>query len=302
MSTHQIVSMEFGETANSKSPMWRCTCSDGTRVNVFQHADPAKNTALLFEHAGYMHHMNDMVVGQIRTWNACPIPVTLVQEGKWWNCVRVEAQPDAEPDIDLTPDPKLVREGAIRQAWELVRYPQPAAVWDTETTGALPDDEIISISSVNREGVIQTNSLIRPENLDRVERFTHVHGITAESVVMAPTFPDYYKELRYWFQGTLWLIYNAPFDTKMLENACTRHHLTPITPLAVVDVMDIFARFYGEWDAQHQRFAPKTLAFASENLGINVTEFHSSVLDAMTTLAVLRAIAALESSLEPDVV
>lgn len=60
----RIVSMQAGLTKGSQSPMWRCVCHDGERVNVFRHTDPQKNNFALFEQAGYAYEMNLMQDGE----------------------------------------------------------------------------------------------------------------------------------------------------------------------------------------------------------------------------------------------
>lgn len=95
----EIVQMQAGRTKNSASPMWRCVCSDGTKVNVFRHTDPEKNNFSLFEGAGYAPEMEQLKDGATLTWKTHPVRVTLHKPGDFWEVVQVQPRPEnAQPD------------------------------------------------------------------------------------------------------------------------------------------------------------------------------------------------------------
>jgi uncharacterized protein YprB with RNaseH-like and TPR domain len=148
--THFIVHMTAGRTKNSNSQMWRCITHDNERVNVFSHADPTRNTYLLFQEAGYVE-MEMMADNEQMGWKNHPIGVVLGKsaDGKWWEVKHVAKRPDgATPDPIYIPDLAWYRMKAIVQAQALLQpnpRSQKAMFLDTETTGLGPDAEIIAI-------------------------------------------------------------------------------------------------------------------------------------------------------------
>lgn len=100
----QIIETTGGRTKNSGSPMWRCVCADGTRVNVFKHTDAEKNNFLKFETAGYAPEMIALKDGERLAWKTYPIRVKLVKPAgsDFWDVASVDPRPD-----DAKPDPKI---------------------------------------------------------------------------------------------------------------------------------------------------------------------------------------------------
>jgi len=100
----QIIEMTGGRTKNSGSPMWRCLCNDGTRVNLFKHTDAEKNSFLKFETAGYAPEMLAQKDGETLKWTTNPIRVKLVKPvgSDFWDVASVDPRPD-----DAKPDPKI---------------------------------------------------------------------------------------------------------------------------------------------------------------------------------------------------
>lgn len=106
MTAARLVSMTRDETKNSRSPMWRCGTEAGFMVNVFKHDDPLKDTFQPFFEAGYDVEMLSMNYGDTLTWTRDPIDVELVQNGSFWNVVKVDKRPaGALPD---EPEPEEV--------------------------------------------------------------------------------------------------------------------------------------------------------------------------------------------------
>ncbi len=290
--THCIVAIERSATKNSASPMWRCTTADGERVNIFNHADPVKNSYRFFAAAGYGPALDAMVYGEERTWTQKPISVTLFKDGNWWNIAAVLPTTDTEPDPPARPDHRLYRNRAISHAYTLTGLATAAIVyWDTETTGTGKDDEIISFAAINQFGETLYATLIQPVNLDRVAAASHIHGITADMLLKAPTFPYVYGRLRTLLLSSLWVIYNAEFDVRMLEQDCLRHGLEPLASVGVNCAMKLFSEFNGEWNYQYQKWQSKSLAFAAASLQIEQPDAHDALADAKTTQALLEAIA-----------
>lgn len=296
--THFIVSMTAGTTKGSGSPMWRCVTSDGERVNVFKHNDPQKDSSSLFIDAGYFNNMESMVPNQELTWKNCPIPVVMIKNGQWWEIIAVGKRPVlAEPDPQFLPNHELYKEHAVEWARAVLKHEWVPTYWDTETTGLDSDAEIISIAVVASFGEMLFRTLIRPRNLDKLtqvyrgQRPTDITGITPEELETSPTFPQVYDRLCACLGGAIWVIYNAPFDSQILERDCIRHGLPPIAYAGINDAMTLFAEYYGEWDPVHKHFTSKSLSFAAEYLGIPLESAHDALADARTTLAVIEKIA-----------
>jgi len=290
--SHQIVSMTRGSTRNSSSPMWRCTTADGERVNIFKHADPVKNSFALFQAAGYAPALDTMVDGEERTWKRNPIFVTLAKDGQWWNIIAVLPAVNPQPDPPAKPNHGPYRNRAIMQAYNLTGLATAAIVfWDTETTGTGKDDEIISFAACNQFGERLYSTLIRPVNLDRVAIASHVHGLTADQFLHEPFFPEVYPAIRRLLMNSLWVTYNAAFDLRMLEQDCLRHNLDLIPAVGVTCAMQLFAEFYGEWNYVHQCWQSKSLAHAAAHLQVAQPDAHDALADAMTTQALLEAVA-----------
>lgn len=291
---HHIISMERGQTSNSSSPMWRCQTEEGARVNIFQHQDAKKNSFALFEVAGYGETLLAMELGERLEWTAHPIEVTLEKkpDDKWWEIVWVKSRPvGAEPDTQYTPDPALHRKaveswaGAISGGYEL-----PIVIIDTETTGLGDGDEIIDIAVIDIAGDRVFESLVQPRGaLSNV--VTNLTGITPDMLANAPEFAALYDQLATVLNEKIWLIYNAPFDMGMLDRACVRAGLPPLRPLAVTDVMERFAEWYGDWDAKRGEWVKKSLQFACECLDIFPDGSHRAQSDATSTLLVVNTIA-----------
>lgn len=99
-----IVKMVRGETRNSASSLWRCLTADGLTadgltVNVFKHADPLKDSFLLFVDAGYASEMEKMQPGDELIWTANPVRCVVQADGGWWRVVDVETRAhQAYPD------------------------------------------------------------------------------------------------------------------------------------------------------------------------------------------------------------
>ncbi len=290
--THFIVSMQAGLTKNSQSKMWRCVTQDGERVNVFQHTDPAKNNARLFEQAGYLADMTALENGQELIWKQFPVGVVMQKNGQWWEVTAVAARPaDAQPDPQWMPDLSLYRAKAITWAQQILRPYTAMRFWDTEATSADKDAEIISIAIMDEDLHFRMNRLIKPCDMDRVASSAHIHGITPEKLETAAPFPDVYWEIKDCLAGEIWVIYNSGFDPQILERNCLRHGLEPFVPLGINDAMQLFAEFNGEWDPAWQKFLPKKLSVAAEMLGIQMAEAHDALADVNTMYALIEAVA-----------
>lgn len=88
----------------------------------------------------------------------------------------------------------------------------------------------IGIVRVERGRIVRRESrLIRPPT--RTFLFTWVHGITAEDVRGAPTFPELFPEIAPLFEGVDFLAaHNAAFDRSVMNACCERWGLERPSP------------------------------------------------------------------------
>jgi hypothetical protein len=98
----RIVRDEFySKTSGEHRAMWRCTTNQGMTFNIFDHADPARNTYKMFFDAGYDKLLGLMAMGDYFTFSGfnC-IPVRLERDGTFWKPVHVEQNAGYFPDPD----------------------------------------------------------------------------------------------------------------------------------------------------------------------------------------------------------
>jgi len=297
--THEIVRIEFGLTAGSGSPMWRCSTRDGQKVNVFKHANPDRDTAHLMDDAGY-HELMSMAVGQVQNWTLHPINVALVSDGKWWTLEAVEPRPaQAEQDATVKIDPTPYRERAVRQAQDLIMRHNLVNIIDTESTGLQMDDELVAMAIVSSKGRVVFNELMQPANPDKLLRMgkggmkaSDVNGITPDMPDGKRLVEDGLMAINMYLAGRILVAYNTSFDVGLLERECMRYGHPLPNPLAVVDVAQIASEFAGVWQPQWSSFKRYKLSEVVEYLDVEVEghEPHTALGDALTTLEVLRTI------------
>ena len=294
--THQIISMKRGATSGSASPMWRCVTKDGEKVNIFKHPDPNKNSYGLF--ADYWPEMEPMIFNQETTWKQSPIEVVLTKNGQWWDIVAVGPRPaGAQADPDDAPDHTLYRLQARRWADYILDPRHPVIIWDTETTGLDDEAEIVSIAALWNTGEQLLTSLIRPQNPAKLlEKWggqipAEIHGLTPESLSSAPTFAELYRKIMGALDGEIWVIYNAEFDTRILNQTCLRHGVLSPVSIGVNDAMRYFAQFHGEWNPVYKQYTSKKLDIACNELGVQLEDAHTAWADARATLELIRRMA-----------
>lgn len=296
--THEIVRIERGATKNSGSPMYKCTTGDGQVVNVFQHELPERNTFDLMLQAGYAR-FSLMALGDVQRWTAHPIRVQLIKDGAWWKLAAVEPRAkDAEADADALPDVEFCRDRAQRLANMLLRPSYGIRYWDCERTGLNDDDELVSVAVVDMLGEVKFATLIRcahPDKLLRPGKYgktaSDVNGLTPDMLTRGLPPVEALDRLAMHLNGASWVGYNIDFDVKALDADCAAYHLPFIVPFSTHDVMSIFAEYLGDWKPTQQRFRRVSLGEAARLLGIDPGEQHTASADALTTLALVKAMA-----------
>jgi len=97
-------------------------------------------------------------------------------------------------------------------------------ILDTETTGISPYDEIVQIAVLAPDGEALLDSLIRPTRAIP-SGATLIHGITDADVADAPSFPVIFPRLKEIIAGKTVVIYNAPFDVRLVRQTLAKHRV-----------------------------------------------------------------------------
>lgn len=110
-------------------------------------------------------------------------------------------------------------------ARETLANPTGIIILDTETTGLAEDSEIIEISIITLTGETLLNTLVKPTRPIPPEA-TAIHGITDDDVAAAPSWREVWPiAARLIKRARFILIWNADFDTRLMEQSCRAHRL-----------------------------------------------------------------------------
>jgi DNA polymerase III epsilon subunit-like protein len=116
---------------------------------------------------------------------------------------------------------EMDRRAAILWARSVASDPRAVFI-DTETTGLGADAEIIDIAIVACGGSILLNSLVRPKRQIPAEA-SAIHGIFDRDVRDAPDWSDIAGWIETVLTGTRVIVYNANYDSDMINMTCRRH-------------------------------------------------------------------------------
>ena len=161
----------------------------------------------------------------------------------------------------------------------LKRDPRSWTILDTETTGLERRDEIIQIAVINGVGdVLINNALIKPAFASISPGAMAVHHITPDMVKDAPSFREREPEIMSAIQGTLLVIYNAAYDTRMLAQSGRQF---PLPIESVTCAMLQYADWVGDWNDYHGSFRWQKLECGD----------HSALGDCRATFAIIHKMA-----------
>lgn len=159
---------------------------------------------------------------------------------------------------------------------------------DTETTGLTEQDEIVEIGIVDHDGKILLEELVKPARIIPADA-TRIHNITNEMVAGSLSWIALWPTIREVLFNRYVGIYNAEFDIRMMRQSM--RGLPGQVSLKTFDVMQLYARFWGEWDAIKRRYRYQSLSAAGRQARIPLPNSHRAVDDALLTREILRHIA-----------
>jgi len=159
---------------------------------------------------------------------------------------------------------------------------------DTETTGLSEDDEIVEIGIVDHDGKILLDELIKPARpipLDAIR----IHHITNEMVADSHSWIVLWPTIREFLFSRFVGIYNAQFDLRMMRQSM--RGLPGQMSMNTFDVMQLYARYWGEWDSRKGGYRYQSLSAAGAQAKISLPNSHRAVDDALLTREILMHIA-----------
>ncbi|HGE8503590.1 3'-5' exonuclease [Serratia ureilytica] len=176
-------------------------------------------------------------------------------------------------------------------------------VLDTETTGLDGKAEIIEIAVIDAGGKVLLNTLVRPSKPIPADA-TAIHGITNEMVSDAPTWPEISAKVCALIAGKITVIYNAEYDMRLLMQTDAIWDVQPEFSTdakpQIVCAMEEYAEFYGQRN-ERGGYKWQKLTAAAEQQGVIIEGTpHRALSDCLTTLGVIKAMAAGGSRYAPQ--
>lgn len=164
---------------------------------------------------------------------------------------------------------------------------------DTETTGLGRWDQIVDLALIDYDGVILIDTLVQPTKpIDPGAEA--IHGISNEAVADAPPFSEVACELSRLTEDRLVLIYNATFDLRLLAQSAGAWQVNLPIIIYASCVMEVYAKFYGEWNRYHSNYTWQSQAKAARQLGLDVpADLHRALADAQLCRLIVEGMASL---------
>ncbi len=164
-------------------------------------------------------------------------------------------------------------------------------VLDLETTSANPHaetSEIVDITIVDEDGIPLVSTLVKP-TLAIPEETTAIHGITDEMVKDAPTFQEIYPQIVQALTGKDVIIYNADYDSYLLDNLIIRSGLD-LPRFECWCLMRAYAD-YKKRPGAYGNYKWIKLSEACELEKVVLTDAHRALGDTLATYGLLKALA-----------
>lgn len=163
---------------------------------------------------------------------------------------------------------------------------------DTETTGLDTSAEIVEISIIDWNGNVLLDTLVKPRGLISPAA-SAIHGITAEMVAEAPTWPEVLLKVQEVLSGKMGITYNASFDLRMMLQSC---EAWGIEPLPCFNAKTFFCAMleYSHWRAIPDNYRKRnrwiSLTEACRHEGVSLLNAHRALADCYMTLNLVRAV------------
>lgn len=164
-------------------------------------------------------------------------------------------------------------------------------VIDTETTGFHPydGDELLQVSIIDTDGNVLFDEYFKPQHRTEWKEAEQVNGISPEMVADRPAISEKISEINAIIKNSDTIIgYNTQFDIGFLK---ANGAIVP-DDLETVDVMEDFAKIYGEWNSARGSYKWQKLTRAAEYYGSDWSQraetAHNSLGDCFATLYVYK--------------
>ncbi len=163
---------------------------------------------------------------------------------------------------------------------------------DTETTGLGEKDEICELAIIDTDGSVLLETYVKP-TISIPASATHLHGIKDADVANALGFAEVWPTQLMILHGRAVVIYNAEYDTRMFyQSAAARCMPAFDLPFRSYCAMDLYAKFYGEWNERRLSYAWQSLTKAALQCRIDPCgKFHRARADADTARRLLMCMA-----------
>lgn len=193
----------------------------------------------------------------------------------------------------------IIRNKSVELASNL--FDANAVIIDTETTGLGCDAQIVQLSAVDMQGNVLINRMFKP-TVDIDSEASKITGITMETVKDEPTFAECWTEkiLPVLATHQIFVAYNSPFDSRMLEQTCKAFDIS-CPEMKWEDAMRIVSLYRQAPNGKvvsNCPFPACKLTVVAKELGVEVKDAHDALGDVKMTLAVLQKIAGRENTLE----
>ncbi len=165
-------------------------------------------------------------------------------------------------------------------------------VIDTETTGLDRQAEIVEIAILDLDGQVLFESRVKPVKGIPAEA-TRIHGITDEMVKDCPDFGEITPYL-FAIHGHPVTGYNVEFDIRMINQSARAVGITDSFNPDRADIMELFAKYYGDYSEYHGNYRFQSLAKACLELGILPNSSHAARADAEQARQVLVKLAEIQ--------
>lgn len=159
-------------------------------------------------------------------------------------------------------------------------------ILDTETTGLSKTDQVIEIAAINGLGAVFLDCRIKP-SVNINPHAEAVHGISAASLIDAPEWPAVHARFASLVKGKTLVAFNAKFDLALLQQTAFAYRRSIVFGKTGC-AMGLAVARYGATN----RYGSISLANATLAAGVIFQgKAHSALGDALTTLALIKAIA-----------